>query len=250
MEIGAQFYTVREYTKTLDSFEESLKRIADIGYPTVQISGTCEFEPEWLAEKLHETGLRCVITHTPQKKLLEDAGQVARDHEIFGCPYVGLGHYRLIGENRHTTDEFIETFLPVAKAIRENGKYFMYHNHAQEFAKENGRRMMDILAEAIPADLMGFTLDTYWVQTGGGDPAAWIEKLKGRVPVIHLKDYVWDGENKMGVVGEGNINFDRVFSAAEASGVEYMMVEQDDCYGEDPFDCLKRSYEYLKAMGF
>ena len=55
---------------------------------------------------------------------------------------------------------------------------------------------------------------------------------------------------KMAVIGEGNINFDRVFEKAESSGTEYLMVEQDDCYGEDPFDCLKRSYKYLHSLGF
>ena len=54
----------------------------------------------------------------------------------------------------------------------------------------------------------------------------------------------------MAVVGEGNINFDRVFEKAESTGVKYMMVEQDDCNGEDPFDCLARSYAYLRANGF
>ena len=54
----------------------------------------------------------------------------------------------------------------------------------------------------------------------------------------------------MAVVGEGNINFDRVFTCAEKAGTKYMLVEQDDCNGEDPFECLKRSYEYLKSRGF
>ena len=86
------------------------------------------------------------------------------------------------------------------------------------------------------------------MQAGGGDPALWLEKLSGRVPVIHLKDYAYG--RKMAVLGEGNINFDRVFEKAEKSKTEYMLVEQDDCNGEDPFDCLKRSYKYLKANGF
>ena len=54
----------------------------------------------------------------------------------------------------------------------------------------------------------------------------------------------------MEVVGEGNINFDRVFEKAESAGVQYMLVEQDKCNGEDPFDCLKRSYDYLRSCGF
>ena len=83
---------------------------------------------------------------------------------------------------------------------------------------------------------------------GGGDPAWWLEFLKGRVPCIHLKDFVYDC--KMAPVGDGNINFDRVFQKAAEAGTQYMLVEQDDCYGEDPFECLKRSYAFLKANGF
>ena len=83
---------------------------------------------------------------------------------------------------------------------------------------------------------------------GGGDPAQWLEKLSGRVPVIHLKDYAYG--RQMAVVGEGNINFGRVFEKAEAAGTQFMLVEQDDCHGEDPFECLRRSYEYLRSWGF
>lgn len=35
MQIGAQFYTLRDQCKTLEAFAESLKRVADIGYRTV-----------------------------------------------------------------------------------------------------------------------------------------------------------------------------------------------------------------------
>ena len=43
MEIGAQFYTVREQCQNLADFALSLKKVADIGYRTVQISGTCPY---------------------------------------------------------------------------------------------------------------------------------------------------------------------------------------------------------------
>ena len=107
--------------------------------------------------------------------------------------------------------------------------------------------ILEKLAEEIPADIMGFTLDTFWVQAGGGDPAQWVKNLAGRVPAIHLKDFAYG--RKMAVVGEGNINFYRVFSEAEKAGTKFMLVEQDDCNGENPFDCLKRSYQNLRALG-
>ena len=248
MIIGAQFYTIRKHCKTLDDFAESLEKVADIGYTTVQISGTCEYDPQWLKEQLDKNGLKCVLTHISKDKLAEDAAAIAKAHDVFGCDYVGLGSFHVKDEDGKRYSDFLNIYPTVAKTLKENGKYFMYHNHSHEFRKIDGKLILEKLIEDMPADLMGFTLDTYWVQVGGGDPAQWLEKLSGRVPCIHLKDCGF--EQRMEVVGEGNINFDRVFEMAEKSGTKYMLVEQDDCNGDDPFDCLRRSYNNLKAFGF
>ena len=45
------------------------------------------------------------------------------------------------------------------------------------------------------------------------------------------------------------MDFDAILSAAESAGTRYAFVEQDDCYGADPFDCLKKSYDYLASRG-
>lgn len=249
MFIGAQMYTVREFTKNLDDFAQTLQRIADIGYGYVQVSGTCAFEPEWLKEQLNKTGLQCVLTHTPGPRIAEETEKVCTEHGIFGCSNIGLGWYAFDESKPETNYEnFIRTYKPAAEIMKANGKYFMYHNHDQEFKKLDGKLIMEKMAEDMPKDLMGFTLDTFWVQAGGGDPAQWLEKLAGRIPVIHLKDFSYG--RKMAVVGEGNINFDRVFEKAEAGGTKFMLVEQDDCNGENPFDCLQRSRMYLNACGF
>ena len=100
---------------------------------------------------------------------------------------------------------------------------------------------------------MGITLDTFWVQAGGANPVACLRELKDRVPCIHLKDFAYargDGFHaNMAPVGEGNINFEAVIQAAADANTEYLLVEQDDCHGEDPFDCLMRSYNHLRALG-
>ena len=246
MQIGAQFFTLREQCKTLDDFALTLKKVADIGYKTVQISGTCPYEAEWLREQLAVNDLKCVLTHIPVPRLTGETAQVIADHHVFDCPHIGLGWWAF--NETDTYEKFMNTFPAVAKTIREGGKYFMYHNHDQEFQRLGGKLILERLAEEIPTDIMGFTLDTFWVQAGGGDPAQWVKNLAGRVPAIHLKDFAYG--RKMAVVGEGNINFDRVFTEAEKAGTKYLLVEQDDCNGEDPIECLRRSYEYLKACGF
>ena len=45
MKIGAQLYTVREHTQNLKDFAETLKKVAEIGYTTVQVSTNCAIEP-------------------------------------------------------------------------------------------------------------------------------------------------------------------------------------------------------------
>ena len=249
MKIGAQFYTIRDYCKTLEDFSESLKKVADIGYSTVQISGTCAFDAQWLKEELDKNGLKCVITHTAVPRLLNETVAVCDEHKIFGAGCVGLGMHKMPGEDLEAEyAQFLELYKPVAKTIKEQGLYFMYHNHDHEFRKIGGKTILEKMAEDLAPDEMGFTLDTFWVQAGGGDPAQWVKNLAGRIPVIHLKDFAYG--RKMAVVGEGNINFDRVFTEAEKAGTKYLLVEQDDCNGEDPIECLRRSYEYLKACGF
>ena len=248
MQIGAQFFTLREFCTNLDDFALSLRKVADIGYKTVQISATCPFEAEWLKAELAKNDLKCVLTHTPVPRLTGELDKVCEEHKIFGCHNVGLGYYTFDESKGDTYEKYMETFAPVAKGIAANGLQFMYHNHDNEFKKIGGKLVMEKLMEDFTPEEMGFTVDTFWVQAGGGDPAQWIEKLSGRIPCIHLKDFAFG--RKMAPIGEGNINFDRVFEKAEKGGCQYMLVEQDDCNGEDPFDCLRRSYQFLKSRGF
>ena len=248
MRIGAQLFTLREMTQTLGGFAEALKRVADIGYTAVQVSATCPFEAEWLRDELAKNGLRCVLTHTPVPRLTGETAKVIAEHGVFGCPRVGLGWWSWKEEDHMGREDFRWLFEPVMRDLRERGKLLMYHNHDQEFRHVDGKPILQWLAETWPPEELGFTLDTFWVQAGGGDPAQWLERLAGRIPVIHLKDFAYG--RKMAPVGEGNLNFDRIFEKAESGGTEWMLVEQDDCNGEDPLDCLRRSYAYLRSRGF
>lgn len=253
MQLGAQLYTVREYTKTLEDFAETLKKVADIGYKTVQVSGTCAFDAGWLNEQLKTNGLECVITHTPPARISGETDAVIEEHKRFGCRYIGIG---MAPGGMEGYAEFVKTFKPVAKQIAESGCLLMYHNHNIEFTRTGFDReiYLERLISDFTAGELGITLDTYWVQAGGGDPALWLRKLRGRVPCVHLKDMSFtlgDGMKgmRMAPIYEGNMNFDAILEAAEDAGAEYLLIEQDDCYGEDPFECLATSYRNLTAIG-
>ena len=235
MKLGAQLYTVRSATQTLEEFSETLKRVADIGYRSVQVSGTCAYDPAWLAEELKKNDLTCDLTHFSYDAIIENPEKVAADHKIFGCKYVGIGG---MPKSFEGYDLFMEKTPEAAKRIAATGSYLMYHNHAYEFHNEiNGKPVLHHIAETFPKEHLGFTLD--------------IKYLAGRLPCIHYKDLRYDeeGARKFAVVGEGILDIEKITEAFIEAGTEYAFVEQDNCYGEDPFDCLKRSHDYLRSIG-
>ncbi len=253
MVVGAQTYTVRAYTQTERDLRVSLRRIAAIGYTSVQLSAVGPIEPHTLKDACDESGLAIVLTHTNPDRVMNDTDAVIAEHRTLGCKYIGIGSM----PDRYRTVEWIDRFaadyLESAKKIRDAGMRLMYHNHNFEWEKlPDGRTMMDVLLDAFPAELMGVTLDTYWVQAAGADIVGWIERLGDRIPCVHLKDMAVKGfEQRMAAVGAGNINFDRVLAALEKNGrTEHLLVEQDHCYGASPFDCLAESYAFLKGKGY
>ncbi len=251
MRIGAQFYTIRDFCKDLDGLSESLKKVADIGYEYVQISGTCAYEPEWLAEELKKNGLKCGITHFNYDKIINDTGNTIAAHKTFGCPVIGLGSMPGWGKGY---EEFVKNVKVPAQKIHEAGLQFSYHNHNFEYLTkmDDGRPLMYHISDDFTPEEVCFTLDTYWVKAGGYDVVSEIKRLAGRIPVVHLKDMLINekGEQLMEWIGGGNtMDFEKICAAFEEAGTREAYIEQDNCNGENPFDCLKKSYDYLTALG-
>lgn len=252
MIVGAQLYTVTKFCQTQEGLAETLKKVADMGYTTVQLSGVCEYDPQWMKAELDKNGLSCVLTHISMDKMKADPIQVCRDHDVIGCRYIGLGAMpNASGLNDEHYRNFVDGIRPVVETFSREGHKFFYHNHHYEFMRSgNGKIYLERMAEDFSPEELGFTLDTYWVQFGGANPLEWIDRLKGRIECVHLKDMCIVGkEQRMAPVGAGNMNFERIVNAAGLAGAEYLLVEQDKSYEEDPFDCLRQSRRFLASLG-
>jgi len=249
--VGAQLYTVREFTKDIQGVAESMKKVADIGYTTVQISGFGPVDPKEVARIAEDNGLAIVSTHTSWDRFLNDLDAVIEEHLLYKCPHPAIGG--LPGEYRSAdgVKRFLDELAPIAEKLAQAGMDFSYHNHSHEFAKYGDKTMMDVLYEESSPEVLKFEIDVYWVQHGGADPAAWVRKCAGREPLIHLKDMAItpEREQRYAEIGEGNLNWPAILAAAREGGVEWYLVEQDLSYGRDPFESLAISYRNLKAMG-
>jgi sugar phosphate isomerase/epimerase len=249
--LAAQLYTIRAFTQTAEDFAASMARIREIGYGAVQVSAIGPISDEVVRSVVTELGLTICITHTPYERLWNDLNGVIAQHRLWGCQHVGLGSmppaFREGGEAGFRL--FAQEAAEVGRRLHEAGLTFSYHNHSFEFVRFGGRSGLALIFEETDPRYLHALLDTYWIQHGGGDPIAWIRAMKGRAPVVHLKDMVIiDGEQAMAEVGEGNMNWRGILAAGEEAGVRWFAVEQDVCR-RDPFESLAMSYRYLKGLG-
>jgi len=245
-QVVAQLYTVREYCKDAAGLAESAKKIREIGYQAVQVSGVGDIEPAEIASILQGEGLTCCATH--ESNILEAPDKVAERLHMLSCSYTAVPSP---GKRPITSladvKQFAADMNKSGQILSEAGIALAYHNHHREFRRYEGELMLEVIyGETDPRYLQG-EIDTYWVQYGGGDSVEWCERLKGRLPLLHAKDYKIDDENTptFAEIGYGNLNWQRIAAAAEASGCEWFIVEQDRCDG-NPFDSLRMSFEYIR----
>ena len=251
MNIGAQYYTIRDFCQTIEDFDASCKKIADIGYKSVQLSGIGNFTADEIKPILDKYGLRVICTHRPAANYLENLDAEIEFHKTLDCKICGLGAMPGFSGNIETVESFVNDFKPVVKRLAKEGLIFAYHNHAFEFEKIDGKFVFDIICEKMAADNFKSILDVYWLSYAGVNPVKFIKEHKDNIACVHFKDLkIVANTHKYAEVGEGNLDWDDIISTCEEVGVTDALVEQDsDWFNENPFESLKISYDYLSKRG-
>jgi sugar phosphate isomerase/epimerase len=248
MKIGAQLYTVRDYTRTPEAIEETLRKIKAIGFDVIQISGFGPCGTDLLAGWIRELGLDVCVTHTPWARLAdpEELKKVVAEHRKIGCRHIGLGALpaEIYPNSYEGYTRFIKKMNGICERIQGEGLSFGYHNHDFEFQRWNHVPAIDRLIGECPG--LKFILDTCWVQAGGGNPLSYIKKLEGRIEVIHLKDYrIVNRARQFAEIGEGSLDWDAIIPLCKAQGIPYAVIEQDGDFLSDPFESLALSRKFL-----
>ena len=199
------------------------------------------------------------------KKMIDDAKTLEVD--MFR---IGMMPMNAIGDVAKCID-FAKQAEEYCLKLKEDGIDLYYHNHHIEFMKlENGKYLLDVLRENAPT--MGFELDTHWIHRGGENPVEFIKKYAGSVRLLHLKDYkianvempdmtkgfdmkafanaFFAQPVRFAELGAGSLPLKASIEAGLEGGAEYYLIEQDDSYGRDPFDCLKDSRDHLIELGY
>ena len=246
--VAAQLYTLRDMLKTPEEIASTLKKVKEIGYDAVQLSGLGPIDTKQLKGILDEEKLEACATHTPLSRLLNETEAVIEEHRILNCRYIACPSLPPEYHNEEGFKRAARELSEVGKKLKEAGIVLAYHNHGFEFEKFGSRTGLEILYEESDAEYLQGEIDTYWVQYGGGDPAKWCLYLKNRLPLVHLKDMgIKENKQIMMEVGEGNLNWEAIIHACKEAGTIYYIIEQDICQ-RPPLESLKISLENVKKM--
>ncbi len=254
-QIGAQYWTIRDFCGTVENFDAACKRIADIGYKIVQISGT-PLKASEMRPILDKYGLKCVTTHRGFDDFLNNLDEIIDYNKTLGCIVCGIGDMpKQCEESDEGVTDFIKKANEICAKLKAEGMLFGYHNHAKEFARHNGKLIMDRIIEETDSEAFTFIVDTLWLQVGGVNPADFIKRLGKRARIVHFKDHEIQLDNwrspQWCTVGKGNLDWDSIIDACEEAGSLWALVEIDGNWlDNDPFKSLEFSYNFLKTKGF
>ena len=263
--IALQVYSVRGDLEK--DFFGTLRAVKEMCYAGVEFAGLYGNDPELVRSFCEEIGLTPLSAHVSIQEFMADVDGVVDTYAKVGVQYVAipwLGEEMRPGHEGYA--EFKKWVALISAKLKEKGIVLGYHNHDFEFEKVNGEYILDIMYRDMPADVLVTQLDTCWVNVGGENPAAYVEKYAGRIPTVHLKDFKGSkAENMYGLigvegsdtkaddtkfmltpVGMGCQDFKAIVAAGDAGGAKWYIVEQDEpSMGLTALECAKASIEYL-----
>lgn len=247
--IALQLWTLREHLTTERDVAQSFSRVREIGYEHVQVCGISGLEPARIKQLADDAGLGICATHEDARQIVEEPSLVAERLAAYGCRFTAYPGPHVPLDTLDQVFALADSLSRAGEVLRRHGRLLTYHNHALEFRKLGGKCILDWLYERSDPIVLHAELDTYWVQAGGADPAGYCARLSGRMPLIHLKDYVISDKNEpaMAALGEGNLNFPIILREAEMADCQWYIVEQDRDY-DDPFQAVATSYRYLRSL--
>ena len=245
-QVGVQLYTVRSLMEK--DVERTLAGVAAAGYTEVEFAGYFNKTPAEIKAMLDRHGLVSPSVHSGSMapddwaKALEAANVIG--HKFIVMPWIPV-------ERRKTLDDWKQVaadFNRVAASAKAAGLQFAYHNHDFEFPKIDGQVPYDVLLQNTDPKLVQLEIDLYWITKAGQDPLAYFARWPGRVPLVHVKDSAGPPDHKMVDVGQGKIDWKRIFAKKDQAGIKHAFVEHDQ--PPQPFEDIAVSYRTLKDLEF
>ena len=235
---GLALYTVRD-----DMGNDPIKTlevVAETGYAYVEAAGYDNgnyygMTPLEFKNSLRTLDLKPISTHQSSitlknaDKQFQAAKEVGFKYFVVPIPPMGMFTFdraTMTMGMKGSVEDLVKILNELGEKAEGYGLKLLYHNHDFEFKpNEDGVLPIDYLLEHVNPKYVDFQMDLFWVTKAGADPLSYFNKYPNRFKLWHVKDMGANG--LFAPVGEGSIDFKRILSGKEQSGMEFYFVEQD-----------------------
>ena len=251
----------------------TLKQIASIGYKNIESAfskkgGYYGMKPKEFANVLNDLGMSWKSHHVlgapfkmpanakmplgadgkpmvipPMKNLRDNFQQLVDEAAEGGVEFLVCANTPI--GSKEEIKSSIAVINKSAEAANKAGLKFAYHNHDAEFHEVEGVIPYHLLVSETDPKHVKMELDLAWAVKGGADPVELFEKHPGRFPLWHVKD-LDASRNTILPVGEGTIDFKRIFEHSKKAGLEYYFIEHD--MPKDPVSSITTSIMNLRKL--
>jgi sugar phosphate isomerase/epimerase len=246
--IGLQLYTVRRELEK--DFAGTLEKVAALGFLEVEFAGYFNHTPQEVKTILARYQLSAPSAHISTAVLRGNLQEAIEAAQAIGHQYLVCGY--LPAEERRSLDDYkklVDLFNDAGGRMKKAGIQFGHHNHDFEFVPIEGRLPYDVILAGTDPQMVKMELDLYWITKAGKNPLDYFSAYPGRFPFVHVKDMDRTPRQFFTEVGQGTIDFKKIFAAAQKAGVKHYFVEQDETPAS-PFSSIKLSMDYLKRLEF
>ena len=258
-DVTIQLYSVRDLIKEGSDFNALLKKLAQMGYSSVEAANYNDgkfygLTPEDFKKAVEDAGMTVLSSHCSRglsdqelasgdfSESLKWWDQCIAAHKAAGMKYI-VTPWLGVPKTVKDLQTYCNYFNEIGKRCKENGMLYGYHNHAHEFEKVEGKEVMyNYMIENTNPDYVFFQMDVYWVVRGQNSPVDYFNKYPGRFKILHIKD-----DRELGQ--SGMVGFDAIFNNAATAGVQNIVaeIERYSCPVEES---VKESIDYLLDAPF
>jgi sugar phosphate isomerase/epimerase len=247
--IGCQAWPVR--ASIAKDFPGAVKQLADAGFQSIELcspygyeefgfGGLAKYSPVELRKILGDAGVTCISSHFGIDELRKN-----QEHSIRWAKDIGLTQMlvpSLDGPKNPTMDDVkraADEYNKMAERAAKAGIQQGLHNEEFELSTVNGERTYDILFELLDPKLVKFQFQVSTISRGY-DAAEYFTKYPGRFISMHVQG--WSAETKKIVpVGQGTLDWKKIFTAAKIGGIKNYFVEMD-------LEKMRASVPYLHQL--
>ncbi|NMB24469.1 MAG: sugar phosphate isomerase/epimerase [Firmicutes bacterium] len=244
--IGLQLYSLRE--DAAEDFVGVLKAVSAMGFAGVEFAGYGGLNPRELTAILSDLNLKVAGSHVGFHQLESELDEVLRfnaeiDNKYIICP--APPRELLTDGGADDWKAFAHRLSAIGAKVKAQGLQLAYHNHAWEFKMLDGQYALDILFTNTDPEHVVAEIDLGWTFHAGVDPVTYLQKYKGRCPLVHIKDFKKNGPQTE--VGTGDVDLAGIVATAPDVGVQWYIIETEE-YNMTPKDSVKVGLENLKTV--